>query len=51
MTGDTGSPHLAFSYTLCGLGRSWRIIQEVPNLSRNIAKRKAKKVSSIGMKI
>ncbi len=39
------------SQALCGLGRSWRIIQDVPNLSLSIAKRKAKKVSSIGMKI
>ena len=29
--------------------RSCRIIQDVPNLSRSIAKRKAKKVSCIGM--
>ena len=34
---------------LCGLG--WRSIQDVPNLSLSIAKREAKNVSCIGMKI
>jgi hypothetical protein len=34
-----------------GLGRSWRSIHEAPNLSRSMAKRKAKKVSARGMKI
>jgi hypothetical protein len=46
-----GTHRLSFPQAFCGLGRSWRIIQEVPNLSLSIAKRKAKKVSSIGMKI
>ena len=45
--GDASSP----SQALCGLGRSWRIIQDVPNLSLSIAKRTAKNVSCIGMKI
>jgi len=36
---------------LYGMGRSLMIIHEVPNLSRSMAKRKAKKVSSMGMKI
>jgi len=34
-----------------GIGRSVRIIQDVPNLSLSMAKRGAKKVSSIFMKI
>jgi hypothetical protein len=36
---------------LYGFGRSWRIIQDVPNLSLSIANLRAKKVSCIGMKI
>src|SRR5690242_8815610 len=32
-----------------GLGRSWRIIQDAPNLSLSWPKRKAKKVSVMGM--
>jgi|SRR5271170_1681484 len=34
-----------------GIGRSWRIIQDVPNLSLSMAKRNAKDVSSMGMKV
>jgi len=33
------------SQTAYGMGRSLMIIQDVPNLSRSMAKRKAKKVS------
>jgi hypothetical protein len=43
------SDHPASAHAPCGFG--WRIIQDVPNLSLSIAKRVAKKVSSIGMKI
>ena len=32
-----------------GIGFWWMIIHDVPNLSLNMLKRKAKKVSSIGM--
>jgi hypothetical protein len=32
-----------------GMGFWWMIIHDVPNLSLNMLKRKAKKVSSIGM--
>jgi len=39
------------SHAAYGMGRSLMIIQDVPNLSRSMAKRKAKKVSAIGMKI
>ncbi len=35
----------------CGIGRSLMIIHEVPNLSRSMLKRAAKKVSCMGMKI
>ena len=34
-----------------GMGRSWMIIHDVPNLSLSIPKRKAKNVSAMGMRI
>ena len=34
---------------LAGMGFSFRIIHDTPNLSRSMLKRKAKKVSSMGM--
>ncbi len=49
-TGD--SSRGPFSQTGISEGfRSWSSIQDVPNLSRSMAKRDAKKVSSIFMKI
>jgi hypothetical protein len=37
-------------YACGGIGRSWRIIQLMPNRSRTWPKREAKNVSSIGIR-